>query len=209
MKLYDFAAAPNPRRVRMFLAEKGIEIETEQVNLREGGQMAPEFAAINPWLTVPALVLDDGTVIRECVAICRYFEEIQPDPPMWGRGAVEIAQVEMWQHRFELEGFLGMRDALRNSADRLQGRAMTGPVDVEQIPALAERARSQVERFIAELDGLLADNEFVVGDLFSIADITAFCAVDFAGWVKIGITDDQTNARRWYDAVNARPSAQA
>jgi glutathione S-transferase len=209
MKLYDFAAAPNPRRVRIFIAEKGIDVAMEQVDLRAGAHLEPDFAKINPWLTVPVLELDDGTRIAECVAISRYFEEIHPEPPLWGRGPAEIAQVEMWQHHCEIEGFFGVRDALRNSAERLKGRAMTGPADVEQIPALAERGRRQVEHFIAELDERLADNEFVAGETFSIADITAFCAVDFAAWVKVGITDDQPHAKRWYDAINARPSAQA
>ena len=209
MKLYDFSLAPNPRRVRMFLVEKGIEVPLEEVNLRERGQLEPQFAAINPWLTVPVLELDDGTIIRECVAISRYFEETQPEPALWGRNAVATAQVEMWQHHCEVDGFLAVRDAFRNSVERLQGRALTGPVDVEQIPALAERGRGQIERFFVELDGRLADNEFIAGKNFSIADITAFCAVDFAGWVKLAFTDDQTNAKRWYDAVNARPSAQA
>ena len=209
MKLYDFSLAPNPRRVRMFLAEKGIEVPMVQVNLREREQFEPEFSQINPWLTVPVLELDDGTMISECVAISRYFEDTQPEPPLWGRDARETALVEMWQHHCEIDGLLATQDAFRNSVERLKGRALPGAADVEQIPELAERGRGRVERFFAELDKRLAGNEFIVGEHFSIADITAFVAVDFAGWIKLELRAEQTNARRWYDAVNSRSSAQA
>jgi glutathione S-transferase len=209
MKLYEFAPAPNPRRVRMFLAEKGIEMPMVQVNLREKEQMGPEFAKINPWRTVPVLELDDGTMICECVAICRYIEDTHPEPPLIGRDARETAVVEMWQHHCEIEGFIGAQEAFRNSVERMAGRALPGEADEEQIPELAERGRRRVTRFFAELDERLADNEFVAGEHFSIADITTFCAVDFAGWIELVFADDQANARRWYDAVNARPSAQA
>jgi glutathione S-transferase len=209
MKLYDTTTAPNPRRVRMFIAEKGIEVPMVQVNLREQEQLAPDFGRINPWRTVPVLELDDGTFISECVAISRYLEDIHPAPPLFGRDAKETAVVGMWQHHCELEGFTATQEAFRNSVERLKGRAMTGEADEEQIPELAERGRRRVERFFAELDGRLADNEFIAGDHISIADITAFCAVEFAAWIKLGFTDEQANAKRWYDAISARPSAQA
>ncbi len=209
MKLYDFATAPNPRRVRMFIAEKGIEVPTVQVNLREQEQLGPDFGKINPWRTVPVLELDDGTFISQCVAISRYIEDIHPEPPLFGRDAKETAVVGMWQHHCELEGFTATQEAFRNSVERLKGRAMTGEADEEQSPELAERGRRRVTRFFADLDDRLADNEFIAGDHISIADITAFCAVEFAAWIKLGFADEQTNAKRWYDAVSARPSAQA
>jgi glutathione S-transferase len=209
MKPYDFAAAPNPRRVRMFIAEKGIEVPTVQVDLSEREQAGPEFTKINPWQMVPALELDDGTVICECVAICRYLEDTHPEPPLIGSNPRETALVEMWQHRCEVEGLTGGQEAFRNSVERLKGRALPGPFDVEQIPALAERGRGRVERFFVELDERLADNEFVAGENFSIADITAFITVENVARVKLGLTPEQINAKRCYDAMKSRPSAEA
>lgn len=209
MKLYDFQAAPSPRRVRMFLAEKGIKVPTEQVDLRSGAQLTDEFRKLNPWCTVPVLELDDGTTVSEAIAVCTYLEAAFPEPPLMGRTPEEKGSIAMWEHRCEVDGFLAAVEGLRNSTPGMKGRALTGADNYEQIPALAERGRARLERFFEVLDARLAESAFVGGPGFSIADITAFITVDFAGWQKITLGDDQTHARRWYDVINARPSARA
>jgi glutathione S-transferase len=209
MKLYDFQAAPSPRRVRMFLAEKGIKVPTEQVDLRAGAQLTDEFRKLNPWCTVPVLELDDGTTVSEAIAVCTYLEAAFPEPPLMGRTPEEKGSIAMWEHRCEVDGFLAAAEGLRNSTPAMKGRALTGADSYEQIPALAERGRVRLKRFFQVIDARLAESPFVGGPGFSIADITAFITVDFAGWQKVTLGDDQTYARRWYDVVNARPSARA
>ena len=209
MKFYDCKTAPSPRRVRMFLAEKGIDVETVQVDLASGEQLGEAFRRINPDCVVPALELDDGSCISEVLAICQYFEELQPDPPLMGRGVEERARVAMWNVKVEQQGLLPMADAFRNAAKGLRGRAVTGPQPYEQIPELAERGRQRVVQFFNRLDAQLADHPFVAGDAFSIADISALVLVDFARWVKLDIPEDATNLARWYGEVSARPSAGA
>ena len=209
MKLYDCTTAPNPRRVRIFLAEKGIALPTIQVDLRAGAQFRPEFRAINPACTVPVLEFDDGRRIAEVTAICVYFEATHPDPPLLGVGAQDRAIVAAWQARAEREGLWAVAEAFRNSTPGLKGRALPGPDDYEQIPALAERGRARVARFFAAIDRELADREFIAGDRHSIADITALVTVDFAGWIKQPIPDACTHLQRWHKAVTARPSAAA
>jgi glutathione S-transferase len=211
MKFFDFGMAPNPRRTRIFMAEKGIEgIEIIQVDLGDTReQMGEEYQTINPSCTVPALVLDDGTLIAESVAICRYFEEIHPIPALMGRDAKEKALVEMWQRQVELQGYLPAGDAFRNYNKRFAGRAIPGKDSYEQIPELVTRGRTRVERFFNLLNQHLESREFVATDIFSIADITAFVMIDFAGWSKLGIQEGHTHLQRWYEAVKARPSATA
>jgi glutathione S-transferase len=153
MKLYDFALAPNPRRVRMFLAEKGVEVPSVQVNTREREQFSGAFRAINPNCQVPALELDDGTIITESVAICRYFEETHPEPPLIGRDTVDRAIVEMWNRRVEFDGYLAVAEAVRNSLPMFEDRALSGvPGGVPQIPALAERGKATFGRFLTRID---------------------------------------------------------
>lgn len=209
MKLYDCATAPSPRRVRIFLAEKGITVPMVPVDLRNGEQFTPEFRAINPQSTVPVLEFDDGKRIAEVVAICTYFELTQPEPRLMGTDAEDQAIVAAWQHRVEREGLWAVADAFRNAARGLEGRALPGPDDYEQIPALAERGRARGERFIETLDAELADREFVAGDRYSIADVSALVLIDFAGRIKLTIPETCANLRRWYQAVSARPSASA
>ncbi|HLI11877.1 MAG TPA: glutathione S-transferase [Alphaproteobacteria bacterium] len=209
MKLYDYRPAPSPRRLRIFMAEKRIEIPTVQIDLRRGEQFSESFRAVNPQCTVPVLELDDGTVISEITAICRYLEETHPTPPLLGRDAKERALVAMWDHRMELEGFYAVAEAFRNSTPGFKGHALTGPQGYEQIPALVERGKARVKQFFQVLDQRLAECEYVAGARFSVADITAMTSVDFAGWVKLGIPDDHTNLKRWHAAVSARPSAKA
>jgi glutathione S-transferase len=170
MKLYDYQLAPNPRRVRIFLAEKGITVPTVQVDLRAGEQFTPEFRAINPECTVPVLEFDDGRRIAEVIAICLYFELAHPEPALMGVGAQDRAIVADWHHRIERQGFWAIADAFRNSAPGLMGRALPGPDDYEQIPALAERGRARTARFFEMLDRHLAGRRFVASDRYTIAD---------------------------------------
>jgi len=209
MKLYDCTVAPSPRRVRIFLAEKGITVPTVQVDLFKGEQLADAFRAINPDCTVPVLELDDGTRIADAVAICVYFEALRPAPPLMGRDPQEKAIIAAAQRRAEREGFHAMVEAFRNFTPGMKGRALPGPDNYAQIPALAERGRARVERFFATMEAALVDRAFVCGSAYSIADITTLVTVDFAKWIKLAIPDDSIHLRRWYDAVSARPSAKA
>ncbi len=207
MKFYDCATAPSPRRVRIFIAEKGMDIPVVEVDLRNAEQLSPEFKAVNPRCTVPVLELDDGTILADIFGICGYLEELQPEPDLMGKDAVERALVTQWSRYMEEDGATSIRDALRNRAKGLKGRALTGPVDYEQIPELAERGRLRTERFLVDLDARLGKSEYVALPRFTMADITAFVAVEFAKWVKVEAQEGQTNLKRWHDAVAARPSS--
>jgi len=209
MKLYEFALAPNPRRVRIFLAEKGIEVPMAQVNLREAEQLKPAFLAINPFATVPVLELDDGRRIAETIAICRYFEAAHPEPRLFGRDPYEIGEVEEWQRHVEFEGISAIADGFRNSTPGMKGRAVTGPHGYEQIAELAERGKARAARFFELLDARLAEREFVAGGRYSVADITALVAHDFGTRTKTVSLEHLPNVKRWHAAVSARPSAQA
>src|SRR5665213_149727 len=209
MKLYDFALAPNPRRVRIFLAEKGITVPTVQVNLRETDQLKPEFLAINPFATVPVLELDDGRHIAETIAICRYLEELHPEPRLFGADPYERAVVEEWQRHIEWDGFLAVGEAFRNGLPGFKGRALTGPFGYEQIPDLVERGKQRAMRFFGLLDRRLGQQEFIAGPRYGVADITALVAHDFGTRAKALVTDDMPHLRRWYAALSARPSAKA
>jgi glutathione S-transferase len=209
MKLYDYQLAPNPRRVRIFLAEKGITIPTVQVDLRAGEQFTPEFRSINPECTVPVLEFDDGRHIAEVIAICLYFELTHPEPALMGVGAQDRAIVADWHHRVERQGFWAVGDAFRNSAPGLKGRALTGPDDYEQIPSLAERGRARTARFFEMLDRRLAGRQFVASDGYTIADIMALVTVNFAARINLAIPEGCNHLRRWHETVSARPSAAA
>ncbi|MCC7412318.1 MAG: glutathione S-transferase [Gammaproteobacteria bacterium] len=209
MKLYDYKPAPSPRRVRIFLAEKNIEVPTEQIDLRAQSQLGEEFRRLNPQCAVPYLVLDDGTGIGESMAICRYFEALYPEPPLFGRTPVEQGQVEMWNRVMEFDGYLAVAEAFRNAAPGFKDRALPGPLPLEQIPALAERGRLRVARFFDALDERLGATPFVAGDRYSVADITALVTVDFAGWIKLGLGAQHGNARRWHEQLASRPATAA
>ncbi len=201
MKLYDYKYAPNPRRVRMFLAEKGIEVPTVQVDIMKGEQKQPEYRKIAPNGLLPALQLDDGTVILESVAICRYFEGLYPEPPLMGTDPLDAAIVEMWQRRIELELMQPMAMAFRNTHPIMASQ--------RQFPDFGEAQRKVAERRLVTLDRDLADREFIAGKRFTIPDITAFCAVEFFKLAGFSVADDQINIKRWFEAVSKRPSAQA
>ena len=211
MKFFDFGMAPNPRRARIFMAEKGIEgVEIIQIDLGDNREnVGDEYRSINPSCTVPALVLEDGTLISESVAICRYFEEVQPNPPLMGRDPKEKAVVEMWQRQVELQGYMPAGEAFRNYNKRFAGRALAGNDSYEQIPELVTRSRTRVERFFNLLNDHLESREFIAADVFSIADITAYVMIDFAGWSKMGINESQTHLKRWHENIKARPSSSA
>ncbi len=209
MKLDDFNPAPNPRRVRIFAAEKRIALKIVPVDLRGGGQFEDSFRAVNPRCAVPVLQLDDGTRITESVAICRYLEETHPEPPLMGKGALDKAVVEMWHRRIELEGLVAAAEAIRNGANRFEDRALPGAVPYAQIPELAESGRRRVGHFLDMLDARLSDSDFVAGPGLTVADIAAMVAVDFAAWVKATPPESATSLSAWYERVSARPSAAA
>jgi len=209
MRFYDCATAPSPRRVRIFAAEKGIALDTVQVDLQAGEQFGDAFRALNPDCVVPVLELDDGTCLTEVMGICRYLEVMQPEPPLFGTGAVEQGLVMSWNSKVEQQGLLAMAEAFRNSVPGLKGRALTGPVEYEQMPELAARGKQRVLDFMARLDERLGQSEFVAGARYSVADITALVFVDFARRGKITPAADTPSLERWYAAVSSRPSAAA
>lgn len=203
MKLYDSVRAPNPRRVRIFLSEKGIEIPRVMVDLAAFEHRSDEFTKLNPLRRTPTLELDDGTIITESVAICRYFEEIHPEPALFGRTPVEKASVEMWNRRVEL-GFMNEVQAVFRHGH--PGMA------THEIPQVAEWAEANKPKLLASLrliNERLGETPYIAGDTYSIADITLLCAVDFMKPTKIKVPDDHIHILRWYDSVNARPSAKA
>jgi glutathione S-transferase len=210
LKLYHSPGSPNARRVRIFIAEKGLTIPLVTVDLGSKEQRSDSYRAINPRQVVPTLVLEDGTAIGEVPAILRYIEEVAPEPALLGATPAEKAQVTMWERRVELEGFAAVMEGVRNAATGLKGRALSGPHDYAQIPALVERSRQRVANFYADFNARLAKVPFVAGGSFSAADITALATVDFATKAfDSPIPDGHKAFRDWYEKVAARPSAKA
>ena len=207
MKFFDCAPAPSPRRVRIFIAEKGLDIPVVEVDLRSGEQHCDAFAAVNPHRTVPLLELDDGQRITNTAGICACLEALHPRPPLLGETPVDKARVAETQWRMEMQGLMAVSEVLRNRAKAFRGRALTGAAGFEQIPELAERGLRRIDLFFEEIDAILAKRPFVAGEHYSIADITALVAVDFAGWVKKSLPAGAVHARRWHETVSARPSA--
>ena len=209
MKFYDCKTAPSPRRVRMFMAEKGLAVETVQVDLRAGEHLGAAFRAVNPYCTVPVLVLDDGAKLFSTAGIWRYLEARFPNPPLMGTNPAEQGRVADLQWRIESDFFAAVAETLRNSAPGMKGRAVTGAASVDQIPALAERGRQRVGRFLDAIDGFVGDGPFVAGDRLSVADIDLFIGVEFAKWIKMEMPAGAARARRWHAAMAERPSAKA
>lgn len=210
MRLYSWDVAPNPRRVRIYLAEKGIDVPTEDVGEPGKPVLRADFLANHGHRRVPLLELDDGTCIGEAMAICRYFEVLHPDPPLMGRDAKDAALVEMWERLAEWEGLHAVSEAFRNSRRSFADRGLAGyDAPMPQIPALVERGTVRMKLFYDKFDAQLADREFVVGDRYSVADITTLCTVDFAEFCGLDIPDGCANLKRWHEAVAARPSASA
>ncbi|MFI5308926.1 MAG: glutathione S-transferase family protein [Polyangiales bacterium] len=206
MKLYTWGPAPNPRRVRMFLAEKGIEVPIEDVGDR--AQLKPEFLAKSKHRLTPMLELDDGTMIGEAMAICRYFEALHPEPRLMGRDPKEMALIEMWERKAEFQGLQAGAEVFRNSLPAFADRGMGGyDVPIPQIPALIERGKVRVQAFCEQLDAQLAGHDYIVGNDFSVADITALVSVDFGKRQRMEIPASCENLQRWYARCSARPSA--
>ena len=203
MKLYDGGRAPNPRRVKVFLAEKGIVVPVEQVDLGKLAHKAVAYTAINPLQRVPALELDDGTVISESIAICRYFEQLHPEPPLFGVGSKDMAVVEMWERRVEFHLLGPISHVFRNSHPAMK------EMEVPQVPAWAEANKPRVMDFLALLDRELKERRYIAGDRYTVADITGMIAVDFLKPAKLAVPETMTDLKRWHDEVSARPSAKA
>ena len=204
--LYDCATAPSPRRARILLAEKGVAHETVQVDLRGGAQFDEAFRRINPQCTVPALQTVEGALLTDNAAIAAYLEALRPEPALLGRSPLEKAQIASWNWRMEFEGLLAIAEALRNASPGMVNRALPGPRDYAQIPELAQRGLLRVQDFFATLDARLEGREFIAADGFSIADITAVVAVDFARVVKVKAGEQHPNLLRWRAAMAERPS---
>lgn len=210
LKLYETSSSPNSRRIRIFLAEKGIGVSRVPVDLGAKEQFSEAYARINPRRVVPTLVLEDGTVIGEVPAILRYLEEAYPNTPLLGTSPKDKALVTMWERRMELEGFAAVMETVRNAAVGLKGRAIAGVHNYEQIPALVERGRQRVANFYADIETRLAKAPFVAGDRFTAADITAIVTVDFATKaLSLPIPESNVAPQHWYALVAARPSMAA
>jgi glutathione S-transferase len=209
MKLYDCKMAPNPRRVRIFIAEKGLQIPAVEVSIIDGENLKPEYLKVNPRGLLPVLELDDGNRLDETQAICRYLEETHPEPNLMGRTTLERAQIESWQRHMEFDGMTAVSEVVRNSIPAFSSRGLPGVTQpVAAIPALVERGTQSVKRFYDRLEQRLKESEYVGGNRFSIADITALCVVDVAkNRINLPIPADNKQTQRWYEAVAARPSA--
>ncbi|WP_306016401.1 glutathione S-transferase family protein [Oceanicaulis sp. MMSF_3324] len=208
MKFYDCATAPSPRRARMVIAEKRIDVETIEVDLRSGQQFSEDFMAVNPGCTVPVLVTDDGDSLCENASIVRYLEALYPDPPLLGTRPIDQARVAEWVWRAEFEGLISVMEVLRNTSKAMKDRALPGPDPVPQIPELAERGMARGQRFFKTMDKRLKDTPWLAGDAFSFADISAFVFVEFAAWVKMVPGEQLEALAKWRDACKARPSGQ-
>lgn len=204
--LFDYAMAPSPRRARILLAEKGIAHETVQIDMRKAEQMSPAYRAVNPDCTVPALRLDDGHILTDNAAITAWAEAVYPEPPLLGSTALEKADIASWNAKIEQSGFMAIAEALRNSNPAMKDRALPGPHNYPQIPELAQRGLARLGVFMDMLNDRLEGREFVATDGFSLADITAVIAVDFAKVVGVVPTDDHGNITAWRARMAQRPS---
>ncbi|WP_422022727.1 glutathione S-transferase family protein [Pyruvatibacter mobilis] len=209
LTFYDFTPAPSPRRARILLAEKGIGVDTVQVDMTKGEQLSDDYKKINPSCTIPALVLEDGTVLTDNAGIAAWAEAYKPEPALLGTTPAEKGIVMSWNARIDFEGFMPVAEILRNTSKGMQDRAITGPTNFAQLPELAERGRARLPLFWDALEKRLEGREFIATDSFSIADISALVCIDFSAWVKMAPGDDHPNIKRWHAAVSARPSAKA
>lgn len=203
MKLYDGGRAPSPRRVRIYLAEKGIEVSLVPVDMDRLGHRSEEVTTLNPLQRLPVLVLDDGTVLTETMAICRYFEALHPEPSLLGRSALEIATIEMWNRRLELNFYAAVQAAFRHTHPAMK------QWEVPQVAEWGEANRPKALKFLELLDDHLAENEFVAGDCYSVADITGVVTMDFMKPARIVLPDHLGHVRRWHEQIKARPSTSA
>lgn len=203
MKIIETKAAPNPRRVRVFLAEKGITVPYEEIDIMKGAHREAGFTKANPMQGVPVLILDDGTAISETVAICRYFEETKPEPALFGKGAVGRATVEMWNRRMELNLLQRVAAAFRHT------HPAAAVLENPQFKDFGEANKPKALEALKVLDAQLADHKFVAGDEISIADITGMIAIDFMRPARLQVPPEMKNVLRWHAEMSARPSAKA
>ncbi len=209
MKFYDFALAPSSQRVQIYLAEKGLEIPTEQLNVREDAQFAEPFNSMNPFHCVPFIVLDDGTVIAESVSICRYLEEQHPEPPLFGRTATERGVIDMWGRRFELDAFMPLLHALRNHLPNFAGKVVPGTrAGLPQSEAMVSRGKEMAAVFFDRVEPHMAKNGFVAGSEFTMADITGFFTLRMAYALEMDIAGSWPATHAWFQKVSARPAFQ-
>ena len=206
MKLFDFKRAPNPRRARIIIAEKGLDIPIVPVNLYSREQLSPEFLAINPAGTLPVLETDDGAYLTETVAICHYLECLHPEPRLLGKGATEEALVLQWNNIVEQAGFFAIAETLRNWSPGFRDHVFPGPVAYPQIPLLIDRGRKRTEQFFDRIEQHLTGTQYLAGTYYSLADISLLVVTDFAAWVEIEPKATRPNLARWYDTVNKRPT---
>ncbi|RTL33385.1 MAG: glutathione S-transferase [Burkholderiales bacterium] len=204
--LYDCTSAPSPRRARILLAEKGIAHETVQIDLRQGEQLSEAYRRINPQCTVPALRTEEGLILADNAAITAYLEARFPNPSMLGETPAEKAEIASWNWHIEFDGLLAIAEALRNSTPAMANRALPGPVNYAQIPELAQRGLARVQQFFADLNERLGGRAFIAAERFSVADITAVVAVDFARIVKVKPGEAHPHLIRWREAMAQRPS---
>ena len=210
MKLYDYGPAANSQRVRIFLAEKALDVPIVELNVRDGEQFKEPFTTMNPFHCVPFLELDDGTVIAESISICRYLEELYPMPSLFGRDAAERAMIDMWNRRVELEGFMPILHATRNHVPLFEGRVVPGTrTDLAQLPAMVERGQEMLHIFLGRLDPQLAKNQFIAGSTVSIADITCYFVISMANRFDMDVERRYLNIHRWHTEFSARPSTSA
>lgn len=207
MRLFDFRRAPNPRRARMFIAEKGLEIERINVDLYRMQQLSPEFLAINPLGTVPVLETDDGEYIAETLAICHYLEQLNPEPVLMGNSAAEQARVLMWNNVVEQHGMAAIAEALRNWSPGFRNRVFPGPKDYAQLPQLKDRGLERTRQFFDIVEPRLATHRYLAGSAFSFADIGLLAIADFATWVEVDPLESRPALADWYERVSSRPSA--
>ena len=209
MRLFDFERAPNPRRVRIYLAEKKLEIPRVNVNLFRREQLSPEFLAVNPGGTVPVLELDDGTCLSECLAICHYLEAMHPEPALFGTTPRQQALTLMWANIVDNEGMSAVAEVLRNLSPGFRDHALPGPLACVQIPALVERGRQRAEQFFDRVSQQLEHQPWLAGADYSYADISLLVTMDFGGWVDIDPASTRPSLKRWYERVAARPATGA
>lgn len=208
MIFYDCSTAPNPRRARMFIAEKGLTIECHDISIAKGEQLGEVFKAVNPQATVPVLVTDEGTALTENLGIAAYLEAAFPEPLLMGETAEEKGLVLMWNAIAEQQGGAPIAEALRNTSPFFEKRAIPGPVGYDQLPELAARGLDRTEQFFQLLEQRLQTSPYLATDSFTLADISAFVFVEFARVIRMRIPEQNNATLAWHAAIKSRPSAQ-
>mgnify|MGYP001174681756 FL=1 len=206
MKLYDCAMAPNPRRVRIFLAEKKVELDIKQINILDGENLSEEYLAINRWGFVPTLELEDGTCLSEAPCIFRYIEHLYPEPNLLGKNPIETAEIGKWERFSEMQGGQAIGEFFRNQAEPLKNRGLPGFSDLPQIPELISRGKKRAEWFYSQINTRLLETDFIAGNRFTVADITTLCVIDFGKRVGLPFSEEHTNISQWYKKIATRKS---